>query len=150
MAAREVGFEIIRPNQVFDVEEGCALLADVDERCLHAGQHARLLAKHDVADGASSGRALDLQLGNHSPFDQRNTGFTNIAIDDQRIFGHVPRTKRFSREKEIFRVDLALLPGSLPAACPKGGSVGPNPGQNRDACRAAHHALDRLSSRRKL
>src|SRR6185503_2227527 len=51
-------------------------------------------------------------------------------IDDQRIFGHVPRTKRFSREKEIFRVDLVLLhEGAFRPPAPKAAAWAPARGK---------------------
>ena len=129
MPAGHVRLEVVG-RTVFDVQESGALLADVDEGGLHAGQHAGNLAEHDVANRAASSCTFDLQLGNHSPFDQRNTGFTNIAIDDQRIFGHVPRTERFSREKEIFRADLVLLhEGAFRPPAPKAAAWAPARGK---------------------
>jgi hypothetical protein len=37
VSAREVGFEVVGPNQIFDVKEGGTFLTHVDERGLHAG-----------------------------------------------------------------------------------------------------------------
>jgi hypothetical protein len=44
------------------MQERGAFQADLDERRLHAGQHARDLAHVDVADQAAAGGALDYQF----------------------------------------------------------------------------------------
>ena len=67
--ARQIGLEVVGPNQIFDVQERGALHADVDERGLHAGQHAGHATEHDVADGSACGSALDLELGDDPFFD---------------------------------------------------------------------------------
>jgi hypothetical protein len=70
------------------VQERSAVHADVDERGLHAGQHARHLSEHDVAHGAAGMSALDLKLGDDAFFDQSDAGFTEITIDDKYVSGH--------------------------------------------------------------
>jgi hypothetical protein len=71
------------------VEERCALVADVDEGSLHAGQDAGDLAENDVADGGLLCFALDVELGHHTVLDQRDAGLSQVGVDDYDISGHV-------------------------------------------------------------
>ena len=60
---------------VGDVQERRALEADLDERALHAGQHARDAAEIDVADEAARARALDVQLLHHALLEHGDARF---------------------------------------------------------------------------
>ena len=71
LAARPVAAGL----QVGDVEEGRAFEADVDERRLHAGQHAGDAAGIDIADQTALERALDMQLLDRAVLDDRDASF---------------------------------------------------------------------------
>ena len=66
---------------VGDVQERGALQADVDERRLHAGQHARHLADVDVADQAALQRALEVQLLHRAVLDDRDARLLGRPVD---------------------------------------------------------------------
>ena len=80
---------VVRPRcpDVGDVQERGALEADVDERRLHAGQHARDLAEVDVADQAALERALDVQLLHGAVLDDRDARFLRGPVDQDVLHG---------------------------------------------------------------
>src|SRR5262249_31514173 len=84
----EVRLEVRGPDEILDVQERRALLADVDERRLHPRQHARDLAEVDVADETLLPFSLDVQLGEDPVLDQRDARLTEIAVDDQCVLSH--------------------------------------------------------------
>ena len=90
-ATRQIRFEVVGPNQVFDVKERGALLADVDEGGLKPGQHAGHAPEVNASDGASTAAlafSLDEELGDDAVFNQRDAGLTDVDVDDQYILGH--------------------------------------------------------------
>ncbi len=72
---------------VGDMQEGGALQPDVDERRLHAGQHALHLADIDVADQAALAAALDVQFLHDTLLHHRDAGFLRGDVD-QDLFCH--------------------------------------------------------------
>ena len=66
---------------VGDVQERGALEADLDERALHAGQHARDAAEVDVADEPARARALDVELLHDALLEHRDAGFLGSYVD---------------------------------------------------------------------
>ena len=74
---------------VGDVQERGAVQADLDERRLHAGQHARDFPDIDVAHEAPVRRALDVQLLRDARLHHADAGFLRRAVD-QNILGHRP------------------------------------------------------------
>ena len=72
---------------VGDVQERRALEADLDERALHAGQHARDAAEVDVADEAARARALDVQLLHDALLEHRDARFLRRYVDED-FMGH--------------------------------------------------------------
>ena len=77
VAARGAAVDV----DVGDVQEGGALEADLDERRLHAGQHARDLAGVDVADPAALERALEVQLLHRAVLDDGDAGLLRRPVD---------------------------------------------------------------------
>ncbi len=67
---------------VGDVQERGALEADLDERALHAGQHARDAAEADVADEPARARALDVQFLHDALLEHRDAGFLRRYVDE--------------------------------------------------------------------
>ena len=67
---------------VGDVQERRALEADLDERALHAGQHARDAAEVDVADEPARARALDVQLLHDALLEHRDARFLRRDVDE--------------------------------------------------------------------
>ena len=75
------------------MQKGGALQADIDERRLHAGQHARHAALVDIADQAAT-PARSMNISCRTPFSTRATrvsrGVTLIRISSliaaQRLF----------------------------------------------------------------
>ena len=65
---------------VGDVQERGALEADLDERGLHAGQHARDAAQVDVADQAARAGALDVQLLHDALLEHRDARFLGVTL----------------------------------------------------------------------
>ncbi|MNT02373.1 hypothetical protein D3C72_1368670 [compost metagenome] len=63
------------------MQEGRTLQANVDERRLHAGQHARDLAQVHIADQAPLQRALVVQLLHGATFDDGHAGFLWRPVD---------------------------------------------------------------------
>ena len=70
---------------VGDVQERRALEADLDERALHAGQHARDAAEVDVADQAARARALDVQLLHDALLEHRDARFLRRDVDQDLV-----------------------------------------------------------------
>ena len=85
---RQVLFEIIRTDEIFDVEERGALLANVDEGRLHSGEHTAHFPEVDVPKGAAVGQALDVELGDDSVFNEGDSHFANVDVDDEQISAH--------------------------------------------------------------
>ncbi len=94
-----------RAEQVGHVQEGRALETDVDERALHAGQHARDLAEVDVADQAALERALEVQLLQDAALDDRDPRLLRRPVDQDVL--HAPHGSR---------APLRLRAGSRPRA----------------------------------
>ena len=71
------------------VKEGSALAADVDERRLHPGQHARDFADVDVPHQTQRGRALGVQFLHHGLL---HDGHARLLGSDvhQDVFAHKP------------------------------------------------------------
>src|SRR5690606_33739353 len=69
-------------GDVRGVQERGALESHLDERRLHARQHARHLALVDVAHEAAALRALDEHFLQHAVLDQRNAGFPWCDVDE--------------------------------------------------------------------
>ena len=97
----EVRFEIIGPDQVFDVEECRALEPDVDERRLHPRENAAHLAEIDVPERALRGLSLDVELGDDPVFDERDACLSDVDVDDEKVLGHVPGSAR-GRRSTVF------------------------------------------------
>ena len=76
---------------VGDVQERRALQPDLDERALHAGQHARHLAEVDVADEAARARALDVQLLHDRLLEHRDPRFLRRDVDEDLVHRAQPR-----------------------------------------------------------
>ena len=89
---------------VGDVQERRALEADLDERALHAGQHARDAAQVDVADQAARARALDVQLLHDALLEHGDARFLRRYVDED-----------FMRHGGAGRASLAQ-PGGAPVA----------------------------------
>jgi hypothetical protein len=64
------------------VQEGGARQPDLEERRLHAGQHARHAAHVDVADQAAARAALDEELLHHPGAGHRDPGFLRRDVDE--------------------------------------------------------------------
>ena len=79
-------------HDVGGVQERGALEADVDERGLHARQHARNAALVDVADESAAIGALEKDLLQHAVLDQRRAHLARTDIDQN--FGGHPCTPR--------------------------------------------------------
>ena len=89
-AAGEVRVEIVGPDEVLDVQERRALLADVDEGGLEAGEDAGDFAEDDVPDAAGVFVAgtLDVELGDDAVLDEGDAGFFGFYTDYEEILGH--------------------------------------------------------------
>ncbi len=68
-------------HDVRSVQERRALQADVDERGLHARQHARHAALVDIADQPAAVGALEEDLLQHAVLDQRGAHFARADVD---------------------------------------------------------------------
>jgi hypothetical protein len=64
------------------MQERGAREADLDERRLHAGQHARDAALVEVADDAAAARALDVHLLQHAVLEQRGARLARRDVDE--------------------------------------------------------------------
>src|SRR5690606_29756535 len=76
-------------NDVRGMQERGTLQPDVDERRLHAGQHARDTSLVDIADEPATIGALDEDLLEHAVLDQRGAHLTGTDVD-QNLRGHPP------------------------------------------------------------
>ena len=85
----QVRLEIVGPDQVLDVEEGCSLEPHVDERGLHPGQYAADLAEVDVSERPLGALPLEMQLSDDPIFDQRDACLADVHIDDEKVLSHV-------------------------------------------------------------
>ena len=81
---------------VGDVQERRALEADLDERALHAGQHARDAAEVDVADEAARARALDVQLLHDALLEHRDARFLRRDVDEDFVRHRMSAVRRRS------------------------------------------------------
>ena len=89
----EVGLDLGRDRlgmrvagNVGRVQERRALEPELDERGLHARQHARHLALVDVADEAAAIRALDQHLLEHAALDECGTHLARRRVDQDLLF----------------------------------------------------------------
>ncbi len=89
---RRVGLGV---EHVGDVQESGALQADIDERRLHAGQHALDHALVNIADQAMPGGALHIDLLRRAAFDQGHARFLGADVD-QDLGTHASTPKRDS------------------------------------------------------
>ena len=71
----------LRRRDVRGVQERRALQADVDERRLHAGQHALHAALVDVADDAAPALPFDEQFLQHAVLDERRAVLARRHVD---------------------------------------------------------------------
>ena len=69
-------------RDVRGVQERGALEPDVDERRLHAGQHALHAALVEIADDAAPALPLDEQLRQHAVFDERRAVLARRHVDE--------------------------------------------------------------------
>ena len=93
--AREVGLEVVRPDEVLDVEERGALETDVDERGLQTRQDPGDPAEVDVAGRAAAGLcapSLDVELGDDAVLDERDARLGDVARNDEDILGHTEQS----------------------------------------------------------
>jgi hypothetical protein len=74
-------------DDVGDVEERVAFLAEVDEGRLHPGQDPGDLALIEVADDPAVGFPLDEDLGNDAVVQERDLGLLGGTADDE-VLGH--------------------------------------------------------------
>jgi hypothetical protein len=83
--AGEVGVEVIRPDEVLDVQERRALLPDVDERRLKARKDPCHSSEDDVpyATGVLVAGALDMKLGDDSVFDEGDARLFDVDANDE-------------------------------------------------------------------
>ena len=72
---------------VGDVQERRALEADLDERRLHAGQHARDAAEIDVADEAARRDCARRAAPARRPLDHRDARFLRGDVDQDVFHG---------------------------------------------------------------
>jgi hypothetical protein len=86
--------------QVRDVQEAGALQADLDERRLHAGQHARHFAEIDVADQPAARGALDEQLLHHARHRDRDARLLRRDVDED-LFAQRRPAPLFSLSRRI-------------------------------------------------
>ena len=70
---------------VGDVQERGAFEADLDERRLHARQHACDLAQVNIADQAARARALHVQLLDHALLEHRHPRFLRRHVDEDLV-----------------------------------------------------------------
>ena len=74
-------------EDVGHVQEGVALLADVDEGRLHPGQDPGHLALIEVPDDPAVGFPLDEDLGDDAVVQERDLGLLGGTAHDE-VFGH--------------------------------------------------------------
>jgi hypothetical protein len=85
---RQISFEVVRTDEIFDVQKCGAFLPDVDEGRLHSGQNPGHLAENDVAEGTSRAGTLNMELRDDSFFDESHARLSQVHIDDEKILGH--------------------------------------------------------------
>ena len=86
--AGEQPLEVVgRAAHVRDVQVGALLEADVDERRLHAGQHALDPTLVDVAGDATLALPLDVELAEVAVLDERDPGLRTVGVDDEEAVG---------------------------------------------------------------
>ncbi len=85
--------EVLRLD-VADVQEAVAADAEIDEGGLDAGLEVDDAALVDVADVVVLAGAFDVQLFQHSVFDDRNPAFFRLRHVDQHFLLHVMRLSR--------------------------------------------------------
>ena len=95
---------------VGDMQECRALAADVDERGLHAGQHAHDAPHADVADQAARGRAFDLHFLYDTLLDYRHARFLRRDVNQDFLSQAVPSSKRCRNAIIIPRLQSAAGP----------------------------------------
>ena len=96
--AGEVLVEVVRTDEVLDMEERGALLTDVDEGGLEAGENARDLSQVHVADSAGlAAFSFDVELGDDAVFDQRSARLAEITAQYEDVLGH--RRESLSRPR---------------------------------------------------
>src|SRR5690606_38294146 len=105
----------VAADDIRDVQERRALEADVDERGLHAGQHARYASLVDVADQASPIRTLDHDLLQHAVLDERRADLARRDVDQDflfhaRPFDQPPRTPTRSRSSAVSHRGRPITP----------------------------------------
>jgi hypothetical protein len=87
-ATREVCLEIVRANEIFNVEKCRPFHANVDEGGLHAWQNSGDFPEHYVANGAPSTLTLEVKLCDDPVLDEAHAGLSEIAIDDENVSCH--------------------------------------------------------------
>ena len=85
---------VVVDHRVAHVEEGVALEAEIDERRLHAGQHARHAALVQVADQAAVAVALERELGEAVVLEHGDPRLVRIALDQERLLDGQRFTQR--------------------------------------------------------
>jgi len=81
------------------VEERGTLKSYVDERRLHAGQHANNLAEIDIPDTPTRERALDVKLLHGALLHERDAGFLRCDVDeDFFVHGLFQKSTRATRK----------------------------------------------------
>ena len=82
---------IVGLDDVGGVQERRALETDVDERCLHSGQHPRYTSLVEIARQTAPARALDEQFLKHAVLQQRRARLARAHVDhDLRAHGAGP------------------------------------------------------------
>jgi hypothetical protein len=79
---RHLGGQRAGDAQIGDVEEGRLFEADVDERRLHAGQHAHDLALVDVAGDALLAAMLDPEVDERRLLEDGHAGLPGRDVDE--------------------------------------------------------------------
>ena len=94
------------------MEERGALLPDVDEGGLEAGENTCDLSEVHVADSAGlTAFSFDVELGDDAVFDQRGARLAEITAEDEDILGHWreslsrPRRRRASLRLSTWRTN---------------------------------------------
>ena len=75
-------------DQVSHVQEGCTVQANVDERRLHAREHANHFTQIDIAHQAALKRAFNLKLLHGALLHHRHARFLGRPVD-QDVLLHV-------------------------------------------------------------
>ena len=125
----------VRGGDVVDVQERGALEAGVDERRLHARQHARHAPLVDVADDAAAAGALDEDLVQHAVLEQRRARFARADVD-QDLGRHATSLGRAGVERAPAAAAGGGRAASYSAAVPGGA-----PSQGTSPARASSAAV---------